>query len=163
MHTSLLKIRHKNTCSCTIYHIWFHSPLLAVCSVTMYVTYSSFLSTPTDPSLTLSNLALALDTLPDAEWSDFGIQMLIPLSKLGEIQQQFHSDGERKKAVFSVYMTEHPQPTWEHVSDAIYQHDRGHYHSVLNRLQSLFPTGECVGKSCSYTGLCAVIYLPPCQ
>ena len=64
-------------------------------------------------------------------------------SKLNEIKSQFSTNGERKAAVFSVYLTEHPQPTWDHVSDALYQLKRGMYHSVLDRLQSMFPTGEC--------------------
>ena len=67
----------------------------------------------------------------------------VPLLKLDEIESQFSTDGERKAAVFSVYLTEHPQPTWERVSDCLYQLSDGQYHSVLDRLQSMFPTGEC--------------------
>ena len=67
----------------------------------------------------------------------------MPQLKLDEIQSQFSTDGERKAAVFSVYLTEHPQPTWDHVSDYLYQSGDGQYHSVLDRLQSMFPTGEC--------------------
>ena len=85
----------------------------------------------------------ALDTLPDTEWKGFGIDIDVPQLKLNEIQSQFSTDGERKAAVFSVYLTEHPQPTWDHVSDALYQFGDGQYHSVLDRLQSMFPTGEC--------------------
>ena len=65
--------------------------------------------------------------------------MDVPRSTLDKIQSQFHSNEERKAAVIRVYMIEHPHPTWEHVSDILYQ--KG-YHSVLERLQSLFPTGE---------------------
>ena len=68
----------------------------------------------------------------------------VPKSKLNEIESQLSTDGERKAAVFSVYLTEHPQPMWEHVSDILYQYNNGQYHSVLDRLQSMFPTGECV-------------------
>ena len=67
----------------------------------------------------------------------------VPLSKLNEIESQFTTDGERKAAIFGVYLTEHPQPTWDHVSDMLYQLRDGQYHSVLDRLQSIFPTGEC--------------------
>ena len=67
----------------------------------------------------------------------------VPDSKLEEIESQFSTDGERKAAVFNVYLTEHPQPTWDHVSDILYQLSDGQYHSVLDRLQSMFPTGEC--------------------
>ena len=68
--------------------------------------------------------------------------MDVPQSTLNKIQSQFHSDKERKAAVIRVYLIEHPHPTWEHVSDVIYQLNDGQYHSVLERLQSLFPTGE---------------------
>ena len=51
-------------------------------------------------------------------------------------------DGEEKTDVLIKYSDEHPQPTWEHVSDVLYRMREGEYHSVLDRLQSLFPTGE---------------------
>ena len=86
----------------------------------------------------------ALDTLPDREWRRFGEIIDVPQLKLNEIKSQFSTDGERKAAVFSVYLTEHPQPTWDYVSDCLYQLNGGQYHSVLDRLQSMFPTGECV-------------------
>ena len=85
----------------------------------------------------------ALDTLPDTEWREFGRLINVPLSKRDEIKFQFSTDGERKAAVFSVYLTEHPQPTWDHVSDCLYQLSDVQYHSVVDRLQSMFPTGEC--------------------
>ena len=61
-------------------------------------------------------------------------------STLDKIQSQFHTDRERKTAVLRVYSTNHPQLTWEQVSDVLYK--MREYHSVLDRLQSLFPTGE---------------------
>ena len=68
--------------------------------------------------------------------------MDVPDSTLNKIESQFHTDRESKTAVLRVYSTECPQPTWEHVSDALYKMEEGEYHSVLDRLQSLFPTGE---------------------
>ena len=72
------------------------------------------------------------------------MQMNVPLLKLNEIESQYSTNGEMKAAVFSVYLTEHPQPTWDYVADFLYQLSGGKYHSVLDRLQSMFPTGECV-------------------
>ena len=63
----------------------------------------------------------------------------MPQSTLDKIQSQFQTDGERKTEVLRVCSTEHPQPTWEQVSDALYQMA---HHSVLERVQSQFPTGE---------------------
>ena len=65
--------------------------------------------------------------------------MDVPESMLDEIESQFHSDEERKTAVLRVCLADHPKPTWELVSDVVYMMK---YHSVLERLQSLFPTGE---------------------
>ena len=63
----------------------------------------------------------------------------MPESMLDEIESEFHSDEERKTAILRVCLADHPKPTWEHVSDVVY---RMRCHSVLERLQSLFPTGE---------------------
>ena len=72
----------------------------------------------------------------------------VPLSKLKQIESQFTSDEERKDEVIRIYHTQHPHPTWEHVSDVLYTcggfDDDQQYHNVLNRLQSMFPTGECL-------------------
>ena len=103
--------------------------------------YSSIL---TDPSLNLSNLTSAVHSLPDLQWDMFGYLMNVPVSTRKKIRSQFHSDGERKTALLRVYLTEHPHPTWEHVSDALYRMMDGQYHGVLERLQSMFPTGESV-------------------
>ncbi|CAI8005533.1 hypothetical protein GBAR_LOCUS4296, partial [Geodia barretti] len=93
-------------------------------------------------SLTLSNLTPALDSLPDTLWWDFGIRMDVPWSMLNKIRSQLSSDKERKAEVLRVISTEHPHLTWEHVSDALYRLEDGKYHHVLERVQSLFPTGR---------------------
>ena len=102
-----------------------------------------------DPSLTLSNMMSALDSLPDTEWETFGREVDVPESKLDKIHSQFTSDGERKEEVFRIYLAEHPCPTWEQVSEVLYNrgYDNQQWHSVLDRLQSMFPTGECVSVS----------------
>ena len=96
-----------------------------------------------DPSLTLSNMLSALDSLSDTEWEEFGLEVNVPLFKLEKIRSQFNSDGERKDEVFRIYLTEHPYPTWKHVSEALYNlgDDNEQCHSALDRLQSMFPTG----------------------
>ena len=108
----------------------------------MYIVFVVHFSK--DPSLTPFNLTLALQSLPDMEWRVFGFRLNVPESTLDKIESQFHSDEERKAAVIRVYLIEHPRLTWEHVSDVLYQLQWGDYHSVLERLQSLFPTGEHV-------------------
>ena len=114
---------------------------------------------PTDPNLTLSNMTSALNNLPDTMWYRFGEHVNVPLSKRNEIHSQFHRDGERKREVFRIYLTEHPQPTWEHVSNVLYQlgHLSEQYHSALDTVQSMFPTGECLHVSPSFL----LYHLPP--
>ena len=106
----------------------------------VHMLYGNVLLILTDASFSLSNLTSALDSLPDTLWRVFGYSVDVPVSTLDKIQSQFHTDRERKTAVLREYSTKHPQPTWEHVSDVLYQMIE--YHSVLDRLQSLFPTGE---------------------
>ena len=91
----------------------------------------------------------ALDSLPHTEWETFGRAVNVPESKLDKMHSQFTSDGERKEEVFRIYLTEHPCPTWEQVSEALYLlgDDNQQCHTVLDRLQSMFPTGECVSLS----------------
>ena len=66
----------------------------------------------------------------------------MPQSTLEKIESRFHTDRERKAEVLRVCSTEHPQPTWEQVSDALNLMWSGKYHSGLERVQSQFPTGE---------------------
>ena len=135
----------KHTGSCyndACLHNAKHAIISCACS-----TLCDILPILTDPSLDLSNFTLALDSLPDSEWDEFGNWMNVPWAIRRKIRSQFHSDGERKTALFRVYLTEHPHPTWEHVSDALYRLREGKYHSVLERLQSMFPTGESVHRT----------------
>ena len=130
--------------------------MVPVTVLTVYV-----IPIPTDPSLNLSNLTSALDSLPGREWRWFGGGVDVPESMLDEIKSQFHSDEERKTAVLCVCLADHPKPTWELVSDVIYMME---YHNVLERLQSLFPTGEHLSVSTphtpSYTPSSHLYFLP---
>ena len=73
--------------------------------------------------------------------------MDVSWSTLGKIESQLSSDKERKTEVLRVISTEHPHLTWERVSDALYKLGDGEYHHVLEKVQSLFPTGEYLSPS----------------
>ena len=73
--------------------------------------------------------------------------MGVPGSTRDKIESQFQTDRERKTEILRVISTEHPQPTWEQVADALYLMK---YHSVLERVQSLFPTGEPLSLSLTH-------------
>lgn len=108
----------------------------------MLKNISLLLYTPIDCSFCYSNLASALEPLPDSEWEEFGRWMDVPESKLNEIESQFTSDKKRKVEVIRVIATEHPYPTWEHVADVLYYINEGGYHNVLENVQTKFPNGE---------------------
>ena len=91
-------------------------------------------------------MSTALDTLPADKWDQFGTGLNVPHSKRDQIRSQFTSDEERKDEVIRIYHTQHPHPSWEHVSNALYMcgdaFEDQQFHNVLDRLQSMFPTGE---------------------
>ena len=80
--------------------------------------------------------------VPVSTRSMFGLWMDVPHSTLKKILSQFHTDSERKTEVLRVISTEHPHLTWEHVADALYRMRDDQCNSVLERLQTMFPTGE---------------------
>ena len=126
---------------CTFLHcvwLWFCSDT-EFCCVCVHLSPSS---TNTEPSLTLHNLNIALDTLPDRVWDGFGVTLSVPLSQLSEIRSQYSSGGERISALLHTYLTSHPAPSWQRVADALYILNGGVFHTVLGRVQRMFPTGK---------------------
>ena len=65
------------------------------------------------------------------------------------IRDKFHTEGEKKAELLRVCVTEHPEPTWERVSDALYKCNGGieECHRTLDILQSKFPTGESLSPN----------------
>ena len=99
---------------------------------------------PKDPSFILPNLISAFDKLQDAQWKEFGKEVNVPESILHNIEHHFHTNGERKAELLRVCVTEHPESTWERVSDALYKCKMGdeECHRTLDIVQSKYPTGE---------------------
>ena len=102
-------------------------------------------STNTESSLNLHNLNTALETLPDEEWYNFGVWLNVPWSWLDKIRSQYSTERERKSALLHTYLTSYPAPSWQHVADALY---RFLFHAVLERLQTMFPTGKKMCQLC---------------
>ena len=88
----------------------------------------------------------ALKTLPADKWMMFGGALCVPRSKLDKIKSQFASDEERRDEVIRIYPTQHPHPSWELVSGALYlcgdAFNDQRYHNVLGTLQYKYPTGK---------------------
>ena len=108
----------------------------------MSVSTFSPSSTNTETSLNVHNLNRALETLPDKEWCDFGYWLNVPESQRNEIDSQHTSDREKKSALLHTYLTSHPAPSWQGVTDALYRYPGGRFHAVLERVQTMFPTGK---------------------
>ena len=105
-----------------------------------------------EPSLTLDHLTSALEgTAEDEIWRLLGSFMNIPLSKREHIQTQFQSNKHRKEESLKEFLKSHPAPSWWVVGEALYligwQKDNPAYHTALERVVSMYPTGECVVMS----------------
>jgi hypothetical protein len=111
-------------------------------------------STNTESSLNLHNLNTVLETLPDDEWYGFGAWLNVPESQRDKIWSQYNTRREKKSALFHTYLTSHPAPSWQYVAIALY---RGIFHAVLERVQTMFPTGKKMCQCCVV--LLSVLYL----
>ena len=79
-----------------------------------------------EPSLSLANLATLLENVNirnGINWKLIGIHLDIPDSKLNAIQGQHSSPDQRSRACWSLYVTDHPSPSWKGVAHALYCRD----------------------------------------
>ena len=102
-----------------------------------------------EPSLTLDHLTSALEGLAeDEDWDILAMSMNIPSFKTEHIKTQFQSYKHRKEEAFKEFLKSHPAPSWWVVVEALYQMGRfteDHtYHTALERVVSMYPTGEYV-------------------
>ena len=122
---------------------YFHSIIHAHMSLHwVYCCVCSPSSTNTEPSLNLPNLNTALEGLPHGEWYGFSDWLNVPRSQQNEIEAEYSTDGQRMSALLHTYLTSHPAPSWLHVASALYSYKGGRFHAVLERVQSMFPTGK---------------------
>ena len=105
-----------------------------------------------EPSLTLDHLTSALQGLAeDEDWEDLAIYMNIPHSKGKDVKTQFKNNNHRKEDILKEFLKSHPAPFWWVVAEALYQmgwtKDNLAYHTAVERVVSMHPTGECVVMS----------------
>ena len=93
---------------------------------------------PTDPSLTLTNLTQLLEDVRNS----IGVSgyLDIPDSVYSSIITQQSSESERRKACWEWYLNNHPCPSWHHIANALYM---SYKHGVLEVLKSRYLKGEC--------------------
>ena len=93
---------------------------------------------PTDPSLTLTNLTQLLE---DVRYlGGVTVYLGIPRSVYDRIKAQESSESERRKAYCEWYLNNHPCPSWRHIANALYMEKK---HGVLEVLKSRYLKGEC--------------------
>ena len=94
---------------------------------------------PTDPSLTLTNLTQLLEDVLDLY--NVTDDLDIPYSVYISIDTQQPSESERMKAYWEWYLNNHPCPSWHHIANALYMNEE---HGVLEVLKSRYLKGESV-------------------
>ena len=102
-----------------------------------------------EPSLTLGHLTSALDGLAeDVYWKHLALYMNIRNSKSEHIKIQFQTYKHHKEESLKQFLKSHPAPFWWVVAEALYLMggltDNPAYHTALERVVSMYPTGECV-------------------
>ena len=105
-----------------------------------------------EPSLTLDHFTSALEGLAeDEDWKILAIDMNIPRSKIDHINTQFQSNKHCKEECLKEFLKSHPAPSWWVVAEALYIMGRytehPAYYTALERVVSMYPTGECVVMS----------------
>ena len=92
---------------------------------------------PTDPSLTLTNLTQLLEDVRDLIGVTYYLD--IPFSVYNSITAQQSSGSECRKACWEWYLNNHPCPSWRHIANALYMNRE---HGVLEVLKSRYLKGE---------------------
>ena len=105
-------------------------------SCSAHVLFSMF--SPTDPSLTLTNLTQLLEDVRDLVFVTGNLD--IPFSVYNSITTQQSSESEGRKAFWEWYLNNHPCPSWRHIANALYKSKE---HGMLEVLKSRYLKGEC--------------------
>ena len=108
-----------------------------------------------ESNLTLHNLTSALEGVAeDKDWRFLADLMNLPRSKSIHIKDQFQSYKLCKEESLKEFIKSHPAPSWWVVADAIYMigwlRNNPAYHTALERVLSMYPTGEYVASQCTH-------------
>ena len=108
-----------------------------------------------EPNLTLHNLISALEGVAeDEDWEVLAEYMNLPDSKAIHIRNQFQSYKLCKEESLKEFLKSYPTPSWWVVAEALYFmgwfKDNPAYHTALERVVSMYPTGEYVASQCTH-------------
>ena len=102
-------------------------------------------SPPTDTSLTLTNLTQIME---DVEMGRYvRIYLDIPPSVYNDISKQHSDESQKKKALCEWYLNNHPSPSWKHIAQYLYLHQKHDVLDVLDVLRGRYLKG---GSACCY-------------
>ena len=100
----------------------------------------------TEPSLTLDALTSVLDSVRNPD--GVGFYLRIPYSKRYELERQY-DERQLPRALSTVFLTEHPSPSWSTVALALWKRRD---HGALEVVQKLYLKGEPCAHSCRSEG-----------
>ena len=140
----ILKFLENNKLSCknrTIYlqipHVCCHGEKF--CSINIISHYYNFLL---DATLTLSNVSSALEAVKD--WRYLGAWLGVPQSTLNQLSRQSSVSVGGKQMMLREWITSHPAPSWDIVTEALYQggYSYPRWYSILMEVKKLYGKGE---------------------
>ena len=100
-----------------------------------------------DPTLTTDSVAEVMELMNkwDSLYSDYYDKIVVPDSRLREIQQRCSTKREIAIKYASYYVHYHPQPTWTHLATHLYS--EGEF-AAVEKLKPFLPLrGKCQGIS----------------
>ena len=108
-----------------------------------------------EPNLTLHNLISVLEGVAeDEDWEYLAMFMNLPSSKWSHIDDQIQTYKLCKEESLKEFLKSHPAPSWWVVAEALYfmgwHMDNPAYHTALERVLSMYPTGEYVASQCTH-------------
>ena len=93
----------------------------------------------TEPSLTLDTLCSVIDGAQHLDgWRGIGFYLQIPDSKRDELKPKYDR-RQLPRAYSTVFLTDHPSPSWSTVALALWQAGE---HGALEVVQKLYLKGE---------------------
>jgi hypothetical protein len=95
---------------------------------------------PTDPTMTLTNLTRLLTSV--GNWELFSVYLCIPRSMCWDIRRQHPAHTDRVKGWCEWYISHHPAPSWLYVAGALYSAKEHHTLALLKNQFSYLKGGS---------------------
>ena len=87
----------------------------------------------TDLTITTEKVTELFKKIRNHHVDDVGICLGLPLSKVDDIMNNYHSAAQRRDACIDAFINDHPCPHWRYVSRALCDVDLDHQAGVVER------------------------------